>query len=56
MRNPKSYNAKYGPTTGTKLLGALQKEAAYASVAARYKKKIALLRKQLRDNGFVPCA
>jgi hypothetical protein len=40
MRKEDSYKKKHGKKLGGKLYTALQKEAAYASVASRLKKKL----------------
>lgn len=51
MRKEASYKRKHGKKLGRKLYTALQKEAAYASVASRLKKKLKLKTRPKRKAG-----
>lgn len=56
MRDKQSYINKYGKDYGEKLYSCLQKEAAHASLKAKYKNKFRLLREQVKRLGDQPCA
>jgi hypothetical protein len=51
MRKEASYKTKHGKQLGGKLYTALQKEAAYASVASRLKKKLKIKKRPKKKSG-----